>query len=50
MDGLLRAVLEDVFLGSVMQKLVEFECPLLFLVIDDAGALVFRHRNSDRLH
>lgn len=48
-DGLLSTVLKDLFLGSVMHDLVEFECPLLLLVVYHAGALVFCHCNSDSL-
>lgn len=49
MDSLLSAVFKDVLLRSVMQKFVEFESPLLFLIIDDALAFVFRHCHSHSL-
>ena len=35
-DSLLSAVLEDVFLGRVVQEFIKFECPLLLLIVDDA--------------
>mmetsp|Transcript_34163 Transcript_34163/g.42242 ORF Transcript_34163/g.42242 Transcript_34163/m.42242 type:complete len:427 (-) Transcript_34163:33-1313(-) len=48
-DGLLRAVLEDLLLRSVMQELIEFECPLLLLIVHHTPSLIFCHRNGNRL-
>ena len=50
MDRLLSAILKDLLLRSVMQKLIKFECPLLLLVVDDAGAAVFGHGQGHRLN
>ena len=49
MDSLLCAVFKDILLGSVMEQLVKFECPLLFLVINDAPLLVLSDSDGDGL-
>ena len=48
-DSLLGAVLEDLLLGGVMEKLVKFECPLLLLIVDKTLGAVFGDADSDRL-
>ena len=48
-DSRLGAVLKYFFLGSVMQNVVEFECPRLLLVVDYALGAVLGHAHFNRL-
>ena len=49
MDGLLSAVLEHFLLRSVVHNFVEFECPLLLLVVHEALGAILGHCESHRL-
>ena len=48
-DGLLCAVLEDFLLRGVVHDFVEFECPLLLLVVHEALGAILGHCKSHRL-
>ena len=48
-DRLLRAVLEHFLLRGVVHDFVEFECPLLLLVVHEALGAILGHCESHRL-
>ena len=43
MDSLLCTILKDFLLGSVMHNFVEFECPLLLLIVYNSLCAIFGH-------